>query len=94
MGALFTRLARTQDTGGLFSLVHVHAPAGTEPPPHTHSHEHEAVVVIDGDITYRAGTSIMRATRGQFVYPPRGFEHEFTLNSPELTGSSSSTQGA
>jgi uncharacterized cupin superfamily protein len=69
-------------------------PGGKGAAPHTHSHEHEAVVVIDGDITYRAGTSIMRATRGQFVYLPRGFEHEFTLNIPELTGSCSSTQGA
>ncbi len=30
----------------------------------------------------------MRAMRGQFVYLPRGFEHELALNIPELTGSS------
>jgi quercetin dioxygenase-like cupin family protein len=83
MGMLFTWFARAEDTGGLFSLVDVRLPAGTEAPPHTHTHEDEAVVVVDGDVTYRAGEKIMRVTSGQYVYLPRGFEHGFTLNSSE-----------
>jgi hypothetical protein len=41
------------------------------------------VVVLDGDVTYRVDEKIMHVTSGQFVYLPRGFQHAFTLNSPE-----------
>lgn len=82
-GALFTWLARAEDTGGAFALLDAHTRKGTEPPPHTHTHEDEAVVVVDGDVTYRAGQKVMHVAAGQFVYLPRGFEHSFTVNSPD-----------
>jgi quercetin dioxygenase-like cupin family protein len=82
-GALFTWFARAADTGGLFSLVDVQARAGSEPIPHTHTHEDEAVVVVDGDVTYRSGAETMRVTSGEFVYLPRGLEHGFAINSAE-----------
>jgi quercetin dioxygenase-like cupin family protein len=83
LGALFTWLARAEDTGGTFSLVDVQARPGSEPPPHTHSNEDEAAFVVSGDLTFRAGDEIMRATAGQFVYLPRGVQHQFTINSAE-----------
>jgi quercetin dioxygenase-like cupin family protein len=83
MGGLFTWLARGADTGGLFALADIQARAGTEPIPHTHAHEDEAVVVVEGDVTYRSGAEVMRARSGEFVFLPRGLEHGFTLNSPE-----------
>jgi quercetin dioxygenase-like cupin family protein len=83
MGALFTWLARAEDTGGTFALVDARTPTGAGPPPHTHTHEDEAVVVLDGEVTYRVGEKIMHVTSGQFVYLPRGFEHAFTVSSPE-----------
>jgi quercetin dioxygenase-like cupin family protein len=82
-GALFTWLARAEDTGGAFALLDARTRKGMEPPPHTHTHEDEAVVVVDGDVTYRAGQKIMHVVAGQLVYLPRGFEHSFTVNSPD-----------
>lgn len=82
-GALFTWLARAEDTGGAHSLLDVQARPGSEPPPHTHTYEDEAALVIPGDITFRSGEQTMRATDGQFVYLPRGLQHQFTINSPE-----------
>ncbi len=83
MGALFTWLARAADTGGAFALADVQARQGTEPPAHTHTHEDEAFVVLDGDVTWHVGGSVLHVTPGQFVYLPRGLEHGFRLNSPE-----------
>jgi quercetin dioxygenase-like cupin family protein len=82
-GALFTWLARAEDTGGAFALLDAHTRKGMEPPPHTHTHEDEAVVVVEGDVTYRSGQRIMHLAAGQFVYLPRGFEHAFTVNSAD-----------
>jgi len=59
MGALFTWLARAEDTHGAFSLVDIQGRAGAEPPPHTHSREDEAAFVIEGEITFRVGEKIM-----------------------------------
>ena len=82
-GALFTWLARAEDTGGAFALLDAHTRKGTEPPPHTHTYEDEAVVVVAGDVTYRVGEQIMHLTAGEFAYLPRGFEHTFKVNTPE-----------
>ncbi|CRK57133.1 Uncharacterized conserved protein, contains double-stranded beta-helix domain [Alloactinosynnema sp. L-07] len=82
-GALFTWLARAEDTGGAYSLLDVRARPGSEPPPHTHTYEDEAALVITGDVTFHVGEQTMHATDGQFVYLPRGLQHHFTINSPK-----------
>ncbi|MGH3861651.1 cupin domain-containing protein [Actinokineospora sp.] len=83
LGALFTWLARAEDTGGAFALADVRARPGSEPPPHTHTHEDEAMLVISGEITFHAGEQAMPTSAGQIVYLPRGVEHGFTITSPE-----------
>lgn len=83
MGALFTWLARAEDTGGTFSLLDVQARPGSEPPPHTHTYEDEAAFVVDGELTFRVGAQEMRVSAGDFVYLPRGVEHGFTITSSE-----------
>jgi quercetin dioxygenase-like cupin family protein len=83
MGALFTWLARAADTGGAFALADVQARQGTEPPAHTHTHEDEAYVLLDGDVTWHVGAAVHHVAPGQFVYLPRGLQHEFRINGPE-----------
>lgn len=83
LGALFTWLARAEDTGGAFSLIDVHARQGTEPPPHTHTYEDEAFFVIDGELTVRVSGETMRLSAGDFAFLPRGHQHHFTIGSEQ-----------
>ena len=79
---MFTWLAEGAQTGGQFSLAEIEIRAGAEPPPHTHSIDDEAWYVLDGEITFIVGDQVIQATRGDFVWTPRGVQHAFQVTTP------------
>jgi quercetin dioxygenase-like cupin family protein len=84
LGGLVTMKATAQQTGGAFGLVEEVLNKAAEPPPHVHHREDEAFYVLDGELTIRVGDEIFRATRGAFVFCPRGIPHQLTVESPEV----------
>lgn len=48
-------------------------------PTHVHTCESEAWFVLDGTITYRAGTELVELTAGDFIYLPRNVPHAFGI---------------
>lgn len=72
-------LASAANTGGLFSLIRSHAPAGDQVPPHIHSSMDECFFVLDGTYKITCGEEGFEATPGSFVYLPRGVPHSYTV---------------
>ena len=52
-------------------------PPGGGPPPHVHSREEEGFYVLEGEITFRVGEEVIRATAGTFANMPIGSLHSF-----------------
>lgn len=66
-----------KETGGVFSIVEHPVQPGTLVPPHTHSNEDELSYVIEGEFGVKVGDQIFTATRGCYVFKPRGIPHTF-----------------
>lgn len=79
MGSLFERLVAGSETDGRLAVSLVTQPPGIATPLHVHSREAEAFVVLDGQLTYRAGEDLHRLTEGSFIYLPRGVPHAFRI---------------
>ena len=79
MGCLFTVLADSEETGGLYGLVETLAPKGAEPPRHIHNREDEAFYVLEGEVTFYIGDETYEATPGTFLPAPRGVPHSYTF---------------
>ena len=79
MGSLFERLVRACDTGGQLGVSVVTQPSGAASPLHAHTREAEAWYVLDGEMTYVAGTETFRMVAGDFIYLPRNVPHAFRV---------------
>ena len=79
-GDLFTFLAEGKDTNGRFTLIEFAPKRGLEPPPHTHSNEDEAYYVIEGELTFTVGDTVIEAKAGSFVMLPRGTKSTRRVN--------------
>jgi quercetin dioxygenase-like cupin family protein len=69
--------ASRSSTGGALTLIESNTDGGA--PPHVHQREDEAMYVLDGEITARVGDQQFRASRGGFLFMPRGEEHEWDV---------------
>ncbi len=69
--------ARTETTGGSFTLVENIIGPKQGPPRHIHRREDEMWYVLDGNFRFIAGERIFEAPEGSFVFVPRGTEHCF-----------------
>ncbi|MQA05194.1 MAG: cupin domain-containing protein [Streptosporangiales bacterium] len=72
-------LASAADTGGLFSLIRSHTPAGDVVPLHVHSGTDECFFVLEGRYDIVCGDDSFHAEPGSFVYLPRGVPHRYTV---------------
>jgi quercetin dioxygenase-like cupin family protein len=79
LGCLFTVLADSEETGGLYGLIESLSPKGTEPPRHVHSREDETFYLLEGEITFYIGEETYKAAPGMFVSAPRGVPHSYTF---------------
>jgi len=79
--AAATVLAGGEDTGGRFSLIHVHCLRGGEPPLHRHHHEDVVIHVLQGELAFRINDVTHYLGSGATVLVPRGIEHGYALRS-------------
>ena len=80
LGGHFSTKAAAADTDGGFALVEAVAFRSTEPPLHIHRNEDEAWYVLDGQMTFEVAGELLVATKGCFVFAPRGLPHAFTVD--------------
>lgn len=73
--------ATAESTGGAFGLVESLIAPGAAPPMHVHYDEDEAFYVLEGELTFQCGDETARATKGSFVFLPRGVPHGFVVES-------------
>jgi quercetin dioxygenase-like cupin family protein len=79
LGGLFERLASGAETANSFAASLVTQPAGTATPLHVHSREAEAFYLLDGTMTYQAGSDVHRLSTGSFICLPSGVPHAFRV---------------
>ncbi|MEZ4632960.1 MAG: cupin domain-containing protein [Deinococcales bacterium] len=83
-GLYLNFLAEKADTAGEYTLIDSVVRRGTEPPPHTHSYEDEELLVLEGLLEYRYGPEKGILKPGDRVLMPKGQEHYFRCQSPEV----------
>ncbi len=77
MGAKTLYKATAKDTGGAYSLsVDITPPHGGLQ-LHVHHREDEAMFILDGEYEIQCGDQTVRATKGAFVFLPRGIPNRF-----------------
>jgi quercetin dioxygenase-like cupin family protein len=79
MGSLFERLASAAETSGAFGVSLVTQPPGVATPLHVHTHEAEAFFLLDGTMSYHAGSTLYRLSAAYFIYLPKGVPHAFRV---------------
>jgi quercetin dioxygenase-like cupin family protein len=81
LGALHILLAKSESTGGAYSLIHYTAPSGFATPYHLYHTEDEAFYVLEGELTVmRDGKKIVLGAGG-YIFLPRGVSHGFRCSS-------------
>ncbi len=79
MGSLFEHLVTASDTQGLLGVSLVTQPPGIATPLHRHTKEAEAFLVLEGQVSYRAGDETFELDDGCFIYLPRSVPHAFRI---------------
>jgi mannose-6-phosphate isomerase-like protein (cupin superfamily) len=79
LGSLFQRLLNADSSGGALGASVVTQPPGLASPLHVHTREAEAWFLLDGTLTYRAGTELVDLAAGDFIYLPRDVPHAFRI---------------
>ena len=77
LGGEVALLAKSEDTGGRFTLMSGEVKQGSEPPPHVHEWEDEFYYVLKGEMEVYCGTDVFRACSGEVVFLPQGIPHAF-----------------
>jgi quercetin dioxygenase-like cupin family protein len=68
-------LAKSELTGGAYSLIHLTASPGFETPYHLHHTEDEAFYVLDGEFTFICDGKKTVLGAGGYIFLPRGVPH-------------------
>jgi quercetin 2,3-dioxygenase len=81
-GQLATLLARPEDTGGLLEAVMVSGRRHSAFPLHAHRTGHEAIIVLDGLVDLRLGSSVHALGPGDYASIPPGTPHGYEMKGP------------
>lgn len=79
MAHTFSFLTTTEQTGGVFSLLHCYFRKGFTAPPHYHKLEDESFYLLEGEISFFIGDKKVTAAAGDFIVLPRNIPHHFEL---------------
>ena len=78
-GMLAEIKASSEETGGMYTLVEITAPAGLQVPLHVHYHEDEGFYVLEGSVTIELGEQTVELGPGEHALGPRDVPHRFTV---------------
>ena len=70
-----------EQTGGRYSLVECHAPAGDTVPLHRHTRDDEAFYVLEGELTVWVGDTVRTLEPGESALAPIGVPHVYKVTS-------------
>jgi quercetin dioxygenase-like cupin family protein len=71
-----------QASGDTMSIVEIAAPPGDMPPLHVHRTDDEAWVVLEGEVSFFAGSNEpIRVAAGGVAFGPRGVAHTYRVES-------------
>ena len=68
-------ILRGAQSDGEVAIIENTVPAGWEGPPLHHHDFDEAFYVLEGELTFQVGESLITARRGEFAFAPRGVPH-------------------
>jgi quercetin dioxygenase-like cupin family protein len=84
LGQLLTIKASAETSGGGLTLIEVVCPEGPGAPLHVHRNDNEWFFVLEGELAFWVGGTVIAAPAGAFVYGPRGIPHTFdVVSSPQ-----------
>ncbi len=78
-GSLAIIKATATSTGGQFTIIDITEAPGAEAPLHVHHHEDEAFWILEGDVTFDVGGTILEARVGDCLFAPRGIPHRYSV---------------
>lgn len=81
-GILWIRHATSATTDGAYSLIEQLCPKGSGPGPHVHLTSTETMYVLEGQVTFLAGTEQTTLGPGGLISLPPGTVHAFRIDSP------------
>lgn len=77
VGDVYRLLVTGAETGGRYCQWEAVVPPGGGPPPHVHTREEEGFLVLEGELTFYAGSEKIVAGPGTFLNMPIGQPHCF-----------------
>jgi quercetin dioxygenase-like cupin family protein len=81
LNTLHILVAKSQSTGGAYSLIHLTATPGFATPYHLHHMEDEAFYVLDGEFTFFSDGKKLVLGPGGYIFLPRGAPHGLRCSS-------------
>ena len=81
LNTLHILLAKSESTGGAYSLIHLTANPGFASPYHLHHMEDEAFYVLDGEFTFFCDGKKTVLGSGGYIFLPRGVPHGLRCSS-------------
>src|SRR5512132_1138318 len=79
MMSLFEHLLESDEAEGRLGVALVTQPPGVATPLHRHTREAEAFFLLEGTMTYRAGSETFHLGEGDFLWLPAGVPHAFRV---------------
>lgn len=73
--------ATAADTGGQMTIIEITEPPGSQAPLHVHHREDEGFWLLEGDVSFEVGDTIIEAHAGDYVFGPRDIPHRYTVGS-------------
>jgi quercetin dioxygenase-like cupin family protein len=70
-------LLRSEQSGGVVSVIESGSLPGFGGPPLHHHDFHETFYVIEGELTFQLGDELFRAKAGDIAFAPRGVLHTY-----------------
>jgi quercetin dioxygenase-like cupin family protein len=70
-------IATAEQTGGGYSFLEVHVPAGSGPPQHRHDSSDEWFYILSGTASLQAADLRAEVGPGDYIHVPRGATHAF-----------------
>lgn len=83
-GHIFDWKLLGEATGGGLAMAEVEGWRGGEPPFHVHDREDEFFYILDGEMTFKIGDELKRATPGTLVWAPRKVPHGFMFETERV----------
>jgi quercetin dioxygenase-like cupin family protein len=80
VGIPITVKAGERGTGNGAAVIEFEARRGEEPGQHSHDTEDEMFYVLEGRITLKCGRKTFEASKGDFVFLPKGVPHDYEIH--------------